>query len=158
MVSLEATHAIYVRLNAVPWFSQCGRTLPATLPFKCVPVRGWSEATALCGGHSWDCVTNEARNMLSLYLHCFYRDEFQRWNEIAYDAKEILEAGPWARVEEHNLEGFVAGRVRWDTLNAVMEAAYQHCDPPVFFLKLSKCTRPVTFRAAGKGNFPAARC
>ena len=96
-----------------------------------------------------------------VYLHRFFRDEYQKWNPIAYHAKEVLEGGAWAKVEayvnQHNLESYVGGRVRWDTLNAVMEAAYHEFNPPVFFLKLLEFYESGHFPCGWEGEFPDGR-
>jgi len=158
---MDTTSKVYARLDAIFWFSRCGLALPVGLPFDCEPVPSWSEAAVLSGGEYWDWVTTEAGNMLTVYLDRFFRDEYQKWNGIVKHAKEVLTSGPWARVEayakEHQLEHFISSCVRWDTLNAVMEAAYERFNPPIFFLKLLEVYESGHFPCGWEGKFPKGR-
>ncbi len=150
-------------LEAVDWFAACGQSLAIGLPFQVSRVGSWAEAIEHCSDQSWEDVTLEAQNRLTVFLHNHHRNDYQRWNAIVDTAKTRvvtpLMDRVWRPLAERN--GFGKALVdcaSWDVLGAIMEHEYQRFRKrPEFSLHLLQVYRAGHFPCGWSEEWPDGR-
>lgn len=150
-------------VEAIGWFSACGREPAVDLPFEAARVGSWSEAIKRCSEQSWEDATLEAQNHLTGFLCMNHRQKYQRWNAIAVEAKACVVTPLADRVWRPFADRYGLGRVfvdcvSWDVLAAIMEHEYQGCDGrPAWFLPLLKVYCAGHFPCGWSGEWPTGR-
>jgi hypothetical protein len=104
-------------------------------------------------------VTEEAQGGLTEYLASTCPAQFQSWNSLVIDAKEIFNARVRPFVAsfstEHNLSKQFENCVEWDVIGAVMETSYERFKPPVFFRRLLDVYDQGHFPCGWRGQWPS---
>lgn len=143
-------------LTDVEWFSNVGQ--PSPLGSENVEfVSDWREAIQSCSDASWEDVSTEARNDLTMHLNRVCKRDFQKWNEVVNEAKREL-AESWNRMrsklESEGLPKIVADCVEWDTMHAVACEYYASWNPPQFFERLLSIYQCGHFPCGWAGAWP----
>lgn len=150
-------------LEAQDWFVACGQPLTISLPFPVSQVGSWREAIDRCSDQSWEDVTLEARNRLTVFLHTHHRDDYRNWNAITIAAKQRVVTQLMDRVwlpfaEQNGFGKVLVDCVSWDVMAAIMEHEYRDClNRPEFFLHLLQVYRAGHFPCGWSGEWPAGR-
>ena len=150
-------------LEAVDWFAACGQLLTIGLPFPVTQVMSWAKAIERCSDQTWEDITLEARNRLTVFLHTHHRDDYRDWNLITVRAKDRVVTPLIDRVwrpfaERHGFGKVLVDCVSWDVLSAIMEHEYRDCPGrPEYFLHLLQVYRAGHFPCGWSGEWPAGQ-
>ena len=158
---MDLDNEIFQRLQAIVWFSQCGRPVESDYGLPVRTVSDWSSAVKyFCSPH-WEDTTLQAGNALTMHLSDKAPDAYQEWNELTVRARDRIKKEVMPLVdayrEQQNLPPVFCDCVRWDLLSAVMEASYKSWRPPIFFGKLLKVYEAGHFPCGWEGEWPNGR-
>jgi len=160
VVPLDLSPTFVQRVVSIPWFSSCGIDFGDEM--DTMFVGSWSDAVESCSSPTWDSVTLEAQNQLTLQLHNKFPNEYQMWNSWTTSAKKHVLAPHVEPViaelsSQHDLPTVVGDCIRWDVLGAAMESVYANCCPPRFFSRLLDWYEAGRFPCGWTGNWPSGR-
>ena len=127
----------------ISWLSNTGKTTPRPLPLPYRFADTASEAHALIAAPEWENWTLERRNDLSAFLSDPFPSRDAEWSTIARMARRIVdeEVAPASALALADLPPAASAALAWDVANALMEAAYRDCRPPLFFTHLMEVYR-----------------
>lgn len=130
-------------LPEIPWLPNTGKTTPISLPFPYRFADSASEAYALIAAADWENWTLERRNELTAFLSDHFPARDAEWSAIARRARSIVdeEVAPASARALTDLPPAAIAALTWDVANALMEAAYRDCRPPLFFTHLVEVYR-----------------
>jgi hypothetical protein len=130
------------RVESIDWFSAVGAAVEVdgARELSVHRISSIAEANDQLSSGARESATADAAARLTAWLHEHCPSDYQVWNELARAAKEVIgrTALPAARAfaTSHSFDGVIVDCVAWDLLNAVMEASYAQCRPPVFFVDM----------------------
>lgn len=130
-------------LSEIPWLSNTGKTTPISLPLPYRFPDTANEAHALIAAPDWENWTMERRNDLTAFLSDHFPARDAEWSAIARMARRIVdeEVAPASARALTDLPPAATAALTWDVANALMEAAYRDCRPPLFFTHLGEVYR-----------------
>lgn len=130
-------------LSEMPWLSNTGRKTPISLPLPYRFPDTANEAHALIAAPDWENWTLERRNELTAFLSDRFPARDAEWSAIACMARRIVdeEIAPASARALTDLPPAATAALTWDVANALMEAAYRDCRPPLFFTHLVEVYR-----------------
>lgn len=134
---------IHRALSEIPWLSNTGKKTPIFLSLPYRLANTVTEAHALIAAPEWENWTLERRNDLSAFLSDRFPARDAEWSAIAHLARRIVdeEVAPASASALTDLPPAAAAALTWDIANALMEAAYRDCRPPLFFTHLMEVYR-----------------
>lgn len=145
------------RVKNMDWFAHVGENTPIQCDVEVIRLSNWIEATSECASPEWENTQLAASNATTRCLSHYHRDEYQKWNIYATEAKQLLESD-FNRLAEivsmQGLDKIVADSVRWDILSAVIQEQYWHLGSPKFFLDLFPFYEAGHFPCGWRGNWP----
>lgn len=150
-------------IRAIRWFERCGQPAELDIPLVVQPVSSWREAMTACADEERLGATSDAQNATTAFLHANYARRYQRWNEIAEDAKKFcilpLQDDVWKPfAKARSLDPSFVDSTSWNVLAAIMEHAYRECvGLPVFFTHLLEVYRCGHFPCGWVGTWPAGK-
>jgi hypothetical protein len=153
------THAMHVtdRVKLLKWFAHVGENTPIECDVEVIRLSSWTDAVAHCASAEWEETQLAARNATTQYLSAYHRDEYQKWNLYAAEAKQVL-APDFERLAEylstHGLDKIVGDSTRWDIYSAVLQEQYWHLGVPKFFLDLFPFYEAGHFPCGWRGEWP----
>ena len=132
-----ATAAMLEQLEAADWFYRVGEPVDRAG----VRVAGsWEEADRRCESRRWRDVQIRRSNDLTVLLHQFWRGRYQRWNEIAREARPAVDSLVTRKLEKvlgkDAVPHWIGHAARWDVIHACFESEYSDIVPPAFFTDL----------------------
>lgn len=156
---MEIDQGILNEIKQINWFSNCGQAMQNEMQISYTRVYNWKEAKRSYQNPNWERTTLEARNELTTFLHHKYRNEYYKWNKVAKEARLFVEKEIIHKVENYRekneLDKVFIDCVKWDIVNAIMEASYSKCNQrPAFFLELLKVYASGNFPCGWDGKWP----
>ena len=141
---MEQVETCIERLLTIEWFSCVGVSVGSNTRIKIRHVNSWLEALALRGSPKIADAFSEGCGMLTRELSARFRVEYRRWNQIAREARDALEASVFPKVDEFidsspEIRRAESGpelaklSVRWDLIHCIMEEVYSDVVPTRFY-------------------------
>lgn len=135
--------ALHRALPEIRWLSNTGKTTTIALPLPYRFADTASEAHASIAAPDWENWTLERRNELTAFLSDRFPARDAEGSAIARMARRIVdeEVAPASARALTDLPPAATAALTWDVANALMEAAYRDCRPPLFFTHLVEVYR-----------------
>lgn len=151
----------FERLRTINWFSKCAEMPDINFDFSVEWIPDWSIAVKHFTSPDWEDTTLQARNALTAYLATNYQNDYQDWNKITIQARDLIIKDIMPIIsafqQQQKLPTVFCDCVRWDLLAFVMESTYKRCNPPFFFTNLIEVYLAGRFPCGWKGEWPNGR-
>lgn len=152
---------LITRIEAINWFSNCGKDIQNSIEFEVVYESSWKKAAKQSQGKYWETITLEANNDLTEYLFHYHIERYKKWNKFAELGRERIEQVVVPMVtnylNEKQLPLAIMDNVKWDILLAIMEEVYREERKPKFFIELLKVYESGNFPCGWKGSWPEGK-
>ena len=142
----------FEEIKNINWFSNCGNEVKIdNFPMKTNHVHKIEDMFKSISSIKWKNMTLDAKNILTLYLHNHYRDEYQLWNTLVNKSNEklsFIDDISTKFSDDNNLGKKFISDIRWNIGVYAMEEYYRQIIPdiPIFFRYL--------FEVYKNGNVP----
>lgn len=138
------------KLLSVDWFSEIGEQnlgSPDKFPIRFEQIKTKSEMEKKIASQRWENKTLDEKGDVTAYLHQNFKEQFQKWNVYAEEAKEFINKflmSKWKEVQQKNgLSDDFISSVRWDTIHYIIVFRFSEKvdGMPTFFTDLFEIYR-----------------
>lgn len=145
------------RLQKVKWFVNVGK---ATNLQKIKKVANESDFVKHITSIDWENATIEAGNEITGYLAKKHSREYQEWNSLVREAKDIInkEIIPLMKIVDGIDANIILDNVKWDLVNYLMEDAYkEYLKGDLFFEFLLEIYEDGHIPCGWEGKWPSGK-